>query len=232
MKRTRQKDSKDDDKAWMKWAYAGIALLIAVAMVGSYIAPVFNRGQAAQAGNIVVIGYTIRDEAGRPLITTDQNLMEREYQRGNIVLLSGGLEIPVGAQVSGENITVIPVLHPNIGEFSGFSLLGFERNTISERLVGMRPGETKTVSFSYGENKLEENLNKEDADGLGLNMTEWSVGDLVPLGLTSSPDIPIGNETAPTPALRFGKVTAKSPDSMAITYRYGSAEVMLYNIIG
>lgn len=51
MKKTQQKGSKSDDKAWMKWAYVGIALLVAVAMVGSYFAPMFNKGQAAQAGS-------------------------------------------------------------------------------------------------------------------------------------------------------------------------------------
>lgn len=232
MRKTRKTDTKGDGKAWMKWAYIGIALLVAVAMVGSYLAPMFSRGQAAKAGDIAVIGYTIRDEAGRPLMTTDQDLMDREYQRGNVVLLSGGMEIPVGAQISGENITPIPILYPQINEFSGFSLLGFERNAMSERLVGMRPGEVKTVTFNYGENTLEENLDKEDVEGLGLNMTGWNVGDLVPLGLTTSPDIPLGNETAPTPALRFGKITEKTPDSMTLTYRYGSAEITLYDIVG
>jgi len=232
MKKTQQKGSKSDDKAWMKWAYVGIALLVAVAMVGSYFAPMFNKGQAAQAGSTALIGYTIRDENGRPLITTDQGLLENEYKKGNAVLLSRGMEVPVGGQISGENIAVLPVVYPSITGFSGFSLLGFEINSISGGLVGMRPGETKTISFAYGENKLEKNLSEEDAEGLGLNFTEWKVGDLVPLGLTTSPDIPVGNDTAETPALRFGKVTAKTSDSMVITYRYGSADVTLNGITG
>ncbi len=233
MKKTQQKGSKGDDKSGMKWAYVGIALLVAVAMVGSYFAPMFNRGQTAQVGDTALIGYTIRDEDGRPIVTTDQKLLEREYNKGNYgLLLSDGLEVAVGSQVSGENITVIPILYPRISEFSGFSLLGFEMNAISEALVGMRAGEMKTVRFSYGANKLEKSLSEEDAEGLGLDITEWNVGDLVPLGLTLTPEIPVGNETAVTPALRLGKVTAKTPDSMVITYRYGSAEVTLYGITG
>lgn len=59
------------------------------------------------------------------------------------------------------------------------------------------------------------------------------MGDLVPLGLTTTPDIPpLGNESNESPALRFGKVTAKSPDSMTIAHRYGSARVTLGVITG
>ena len=96
----------------------------------------------------------------------------------------------------------------------------------------MRPGEARTVSFAYGENTLEMDVNEEDAAGLGLNFTEWEVGDMVPLGLTTSPDIPVGNDTAEAPALRIGKITAKTTDSMVITYRYGSADVTLNGITG
>ena len=51
MKKTQQKTPKGDDKAWLKWGYVGIALLIAVAMVGTYFAPVFGSSQKAQIGN-------------------------------------------------------------------------------------------------------------------------------------------------------------------------------------
>jgi hypothetical protein len=230
MKQTQQKTPKGDDKAWLKWAYVGVALLVAVAMVGTYLAPIFGSSQKAKVGNTAAIGYTIRGEDGRPIITTDQNLFSSEYQKGNLVLLTRGLTMPVGARVSGENVAVLPVEYPP--DFADVGLLGFETNAISEGLVGMRPGETKVIGFSYGENNLEANLSREDADGIGLNFTERKVGDVVALGLTKSPDIPMGNDTSEAPALRFGKVTEKTDDSLVITYRYGSAEVTLNSITG
>ncbi|WOX55903.1 MULTISPECIES: hypothetical protein [unclassified Methanoculleus] len=232
MKQTQQKSPKNDGTPWMKWAYVGVALLVAVAMVGTYLSPMFDSSQKAQIGNTAQIGYTIRDENGTPIITTDQNLLSSEYQKGNLVLLANGMEIPVGGVVSGENVAVIPVVYPELSGFSGFGLLGFETNAISEGLVGMRPGETKVISFSYGENDFEMNLSEEDANGIGLNFTEVSEGDLVPLGLTASPEIPLGNESNTTPALRFGKIIAKNPDSLVIAHRYGSAEVTLNAVAG
>ncbi len=230
MKKAQQKTPKDDDKAWMRWAYVGIALLIAVAMVGTYIAPIFGSSQKARVGSTAAIGYTIRGEDGRPLITTDQNLFSSEYQKGNLVLLTRGLTMPVGGMVSGENVAVLPVEYPP--DFSDVGLLGFETNAISEGLIGMRPGEMKVISFSYGENNLEMILDREDADGIGLNFTEIGVGALIPLGMTASPDIPLGDETGRNATLRFGKVIEKTDDSLTIVYRYGSAEVTLNSITG
>ena len=137
-----------------------------------------------------------------------------------------------GAQVSGENVAVLPVLDPPITGFSGFGLLGFETNAISAGLIGMREGETKTVSFSYGGNDLETNLSREDADGIGLNFTQAAVGDMITLGLTTSPEFPLGGETNSTTALRFGQVIDKTDDSLVIIYRYGSASVTLNGITG
>ena len=230
MKQTQQKSSKDESSPWMKWAYVGVALIVAVAMVGTYLSPLFDAPQKAQVGNTALIGYTIRDEDGRPLVTTDQSLAASEYGKGNFVLLSSGMEVPVGAQVSGENIAVLPVLYPEIGGFSGFGLLGFGVAAISQGLVGMRTGEMKAVGLTYGSNDLAMNLSEEDANGIGLNFTEIAVGDLVPLGFTTSPDISMNNETNEAPALRLGKVTEKTADSLVITHRYGSVDVTLNGI--
>jgi len=231
MKKTQQKTSKDDTAPWMKWAYVGIALIVAVAMVGTYLAPMFEKKPTAQVGNAAVIDYTIFSEDGRPLITTDQNLLASEYEKGNgNILLTQRLEMAVGGLVSGENIAVLPVVHPP--EVSDFGLLGFETNAISAGLVGMQAGETRTISFSYGGNDFEKNLSEEDIQGLGFNLTDWEAGELILLGLTATPDIPLGNETNETPALRFGEVIGTTSDSVTIKYRYGSARVTLNGITG
>ncbi|MDI6866359.1 MAG: hypothetical protein QMC91_01680 [Methanoculleus sp.] len=232
MKKKQQKTSKDAGPGQMKWAYALIAVIFAVAMVGTYLAPIFEQKPAAQVGDIAVIDYTIFTEDGRAIITTDQTLLESEYRKGNTPLLTQRLQMQVGAQVSGENIAVLPVIYPPITGFSGFGLLGFETNAISAGLIGMRQGETKTISFSYGGNDLEMNLSQEDADGIGLNFTEAAVGDMVTLGLTTSPEIPLSGETNSTPALRFGQVVDKTSDSLVIIYRYGNARVTLSGITG
>ena len=190
MKKTQQKNSKDAGAGRMKWAYVAIAVLIAVAMVGTYLAPILAKKPAAQVGDTAVIDYTIFTEDGRPVITTDQTLLESEYRKGNSgLLLTQRLEMTAGAQVSGENVAVLPVVYPPITGFSGFGLIGFETNAISAGLIGMRQGETKTISFSYGGNDLEMNLSREDADGIGLNFTQAAVGDMITLGLTTSPEI-------------------------------------------
>jgi hypothetical protein len=232
MKKTPQKTSKDDTAPWMKWAYVGIALIVAVAMVGTYLAPMFEKKPTAQVGNTAVIGYTIFSEDGRPLITTDQNLLASEYEKGNFVLLTYGLEMPVGAQVSGENIAPIPIAYPETNGTVGAGLLGFETNAISVGLVGMQAGETRTIPFSYGENDFEIDISEEEANEIGLNFTEAKVGEPFLREFMISSGITLGNETNQTPTLRFWKVTDKTDDSMAVTCRYGSARVTLNGITG
>ena len=232
MKQTQQKTSKNETAPWMKWAYVGIALLIAVAMVGTYLAPMFEKKQTAQIGNTAVIGYTIFSEDGRPLITTDQNLLKSEYEKENLVLLTYGLEMPVGGQVSDENIAPIPIAYPETNGTVGAGLLGFETNAISAVLVGMQAGETKTINFSYGETGLEMDLNEEEANEIGLNFTEAEVGEPFLREFMISSGITLENETNQTPTLRFWKVTDKTDDSLAVTCRYGSARVTLNGITG
>jgi len=67
MKKTQQKNSKDGDAGRMKWAYVAIAVLIAVAMVGTYLAPILEKKPAAQVGDTAVIDYTIFTEDGARL---------------------------------------------------------------------------------------------------------------------------------------------------------------------
>jgi len=165
MKQTEKKSSKDENTPWMKWAYVGIALLVAVAMVGTYLTPMFEKKLTAEAGKTALIGYTIRAEDGRPLVTTDQDLLASEYKKGNHVLLTSSMEIPVGAQLTSENIVPVPILYPEGTGFSGFGLMGFETNAISAGLVGMQIGETRMIPFSYGENNLAMSLSRESRSG-------------------------------------------------------------------
>jgi len=232
MKKTQQKNSKDETTPWMKWAYVGVALIVAVAMVGSYLAPMFGSSQKAQAGNMAQVGYTIRNEDGRPLVTTNPDLLSSEYAKGNLVFLTPSLEMLVGGQVSSENVAPVPILYPETNGTVGFGMLGFETNAIAAALVGMRPGETKTINLDYGTDDLDINLSAEEADGIDLNFTQMGVGDLFLREFMISSGIPVGNETNMTPTLRFWEVAEKTDDSLLVTCRYSSAEITLNAISG
>lgn len=227
MKKT-QKNSKGEPKNWNKVLFVAVALMIAVAMVGTYLSPIFNQGRKAEAGDIAAIDYTIYDMQGRPVLSTDQALVSAELQRGHAVVLSSGIEIPVGMAVSMENVADVPILYPKLEGFSGFGLLGFELNAISAGIIGMRPGETKAIPLDYGGNPLEMNLSAEDAAQIGINATDVGMGDMIPLGFTTTPDILPDENT--TISMRFGEITGKSEDSLTIRYRYQTASVTLHTV--
>ncbi|MGC9435474.1 MAG: hypothetical protein ACP5C4_05235, partial [Methanomicrobiales archaeon] len=56
---------KDDRPGWYKFAFVGLAIIFAVAMVGSYMYPLFTSPQTAEIGNMAVFGYTIYDSGNR-----------------------------------------------------------------------------------------------------------------------------------------------------------------------
>ncbi|RXE57472.1 hypothetical protein ABH15_03825 [Methanoculleus taiwanensis] len=230
MKNTQKNGSKKDEKNWYKLVFVGVAVMFAAAMVLTYLTPIFTAPRTVQPGDTAVIAYTIRDAAGQPVLTTDQQLVQSEYEKGNIVVLTGGMEIPAGIAVSGENVAPVPIYYPQMSEFAGFGLLGFETNAISAGLVGMRPGEVKSVRFDYGGNDLRMNFSIEAAEGFGLDFKNATVGDKFTIGLTATPEFSLEENSTVTAALRIGEIVEKTPDQLVIQYRYGSADILLQQI--
>jgi len=230
MKKTYYNDAKGSSKNRQKILFVVIAVVFAVAMVASYLVPLFSAFRVAQSGDIALIGYTIRDVAGRPVISSDQQFVATELQKGNYVLLTSPLEIPVGMAISGANPAPVPILYPRLNGSPQFGLLGFEINAISAGITGMHPGETRTIRFDYGSNDLEMNLTAEEADGLGINVTDAQIGDRVPLGITKTPDISTNNTTEQSFVMRLGEIVGKQPDQLVLCYRYGSADIVLHGL--
>ncbi len=230
MKKAQKNGSKSDTKNWNKLLFIAVAVMFALAMVLSYLMPIFSAPRAVQEGDLAVIGYTIRDEAGQPVLTTDQQLVQTELQNKHLVILTGGLEIPAGMGVSGENVASVPIYYPQVSEFSGFGLLGFETNAISTALVGMRPGESKSIRLDYGQNDLTMNMSAESATAFGIDFVNATVGDKFTVGLTATPEVPLEENSTTPIALRIGEVVQKTPENLVIKYRYGSADLTLQGI--
>ncbi len=230
MTKTQKNGSKKDEKNWYKLVFVGVAVMFAAAMVLTYMTPIFTSARTMQPGDTALIAYTVRDVAGQPILTTDQQLVQSEYEKGRIVILTGGMEIPAGMAVSGENVAPVPIYYPQISGFSGFGLLGFETNAVSAGLVGMRPGEVKSVTFDYGENDLMMNFSGEDANEFGIDFANATVGDTFTIGMTATPDLSLEENSTVTAALRIAKVVEKTPDQLVIQYRYGSADIILQQI--
>jgi len=229
MKKTDKKNPKGEQTNWNKTLFVVIAVMIAFAMVGTYVLPLLTPAQAVQAGEIAVIGYTIRDDEGNAILTTDQQVLTGEMEKGNyMVVFTQGMEIPAGMAVSGENIATVPIDQRWV-DFAGFGILGYEINSISAAVVGMKTGETRSTTFDYKGNQFQMNFSAEDAEGIGIDFANATVGDKLPLGFTDTPDIGSGaNSTAFS--MRIGEIVNKTEDNLVIKYRYKSADITLQGI--
>ncbi|MDN7025219.1 hypothetical protein FGU65_10010 [Methanoculleus sp. FWC-SCC1] len=230
MKKSQKNGSESGTKNWNKLLFIVVAVMFAVAMVFTYLMPLFTAPRTAQTGDLAVIGYTIRDEAGMPVLTTDQQLVQDEQQNNHLVVLTSRLEIPVGMAVSGENIAPVPIYYPQGSGFDGFGLLGFETNAISAALVGMHAGESRSVRFDYGQNDLTMNISAENAAALGIEFSNATVGDKFTVGLTTTPEIPLGENSTPSVALRIGEVVEKTAEGLVIRYHYAGADLTLQGV--
>lgn len=224
---------KDDRPGWYKFAFVGLAIIFAVAMVGSYMYPLFTSSQTAEIGNMAVFGYTIYDSGNRPIITTEEDVYMQAAQNNQTVFLTRALEMPVGVAFSEGNITSVPIVTQQGQGSYTFGLLGYELNAISQSMIGQAPGTIGAIPLRYGGNALAINMSSEEFEGMtGFNFSSVRSGDRIPVGMAAQPTLnPDGTEEVTYP-LRVARVTEKGNESLILQYGYGSVEVTLREIGG
>jgi len=228
----RGKSRKTDDKpGWYKFAFVGLAIIFAVAMVGSYMYPLFTSSQTAEIGDMAVFGYTIYDAGDRPIITTDENVYMQAVRNNQAIFLTRPLEMPVGVAFSEGNITAVPIVTQQEQGSYTFGLLGYELNAISQSMIGQAPGTTGTVPLRYGGNALAINMSSGEFEGMtGYNFSLVRTGDRIPVGMAAQPTLNVDGTEEITYPLRVARVTEKGNGSLILQYGYGSVEVTLREI--
>jgi len=231
MKKTRNTQNKKSGSGkpnWNRTIFVAFAVLFAVGMIGAYLIPVFNAPKAAAAGDVVAIEYTIYDEWGRPVLTTSQDLFNTVIESQNMVFLTQPLEMPVGTAIDKASLAAVPV-YPALEGYTGFGILGFELDTLSAGLVGIPQGEMQTILFDYGGNNLEMNLSAEAFAGIvGVNFSMMDVGDRIPVGLATQPNIQLdeSDQEIQVP-VRMATIVYKGEDFLIVRYGYGSIDVVI-----
>lgn len=226
---TKSKDkNKEGSERLMKLATLGVLLICVVGFTLSM--GFFSVFKTAQPGSICQIDYTLYDAEGMPLITSNENVAQAEYERYNLVLLSDPLVLTVGEEYP-ETFVPIALRYP---EGASNTLLAGELSQINAALQGMRENEQKSVAIS-GAETMQTTMTSEEFDsivggyGTNFNFTSAEEGDWVPLGLSSTPVIALDNST-PEIYVRYGKVAEKSGDEITVAYGYPTASITLQYI--
>ena len=161
----------------------------------------FSIFKTAADGSGVLISYTIRDDSGVPVISSDQTTVETE---GVIAGYSQPLQMVIGQNYSDFIVPIDVYMYPS--GVAQYALFEPELTAISDGAKGMHEGDTKTVLFPFGETMVRD-MTAEQYTLIGGNYSEASVGMWIPLGFAPQPEVVLDNETAPeTVATRMAKI--------------------------
>ncbi|NYT05483.1 MAG: hypothetical protein GKC04_03800 [Methanomicrobiales archaeon] len=225
------KSKKSDQKPdFMK---AGALIILFVCVVGFTLnMGFFSVFKTAQAGNVASIDFTLRDETGVAVLTSNQQVVREAIEAGEGVLVTPPLQLEVGGTITEE---IMPVdLYITDGSqyypVGSFALLSRELSTMANACEGMRVNDRKRVPFSYDEEPVW-SLTAEQFEKFGGNFSSVQAGEWVPLGFSTTPIIPVDNTTPEVP-IRMTKVVDKTADEILIRYGYTSVDIVLNELAG
>jgi len=225
---TMKKEQKKKPLNWTKVFIVGFGVFFAVAMVATYMSPLIEGFRTVKVNDTAVVGFTIRDAEGKAILTTDQQAYADALRSGVPAFHTQPLVVQAG-KIGNKVVNPVPAYNPATGWLE-YAILGLELDDISRGVVGMRPGEIKSVSFTFAD-PLTVDIDAEEFDIIGGNFTTAEVGDWVPMGFTDTPVISApGENVTPSGSLRMAKITEKNADNLTIVHRYGSVDIIVSDI--
>jgi hypothetical protein len=218
---------KKDEKNWSKIGIIVLGIGFALLFIGTYVLSILTGSvfaPAVKAGDSVTIDLTLRDNLGRPIITTNQPLYSNAIHNGSPVFFIQPITIFAKGSVNG-TFTEINAFNPVSGSWVNFGMLRPEMDLISSDLVGMHAGETKTIDLSTLFSSSSSVLSKEEYEQLIGNYTQAEVGQMFPVQLAEQPSIDLDPSNPSAHYFRIAEILDKTEENVTISYLYSSAEV-------
>jgi hypothetical protein len=202
-------------------AFAGI--MIITSLGSSWLVSM----KPARSGDAALIGITIRDDQGRPVLTTDEKLYTDKSGEGDLVFISKPLTFRANS-TSSNLIEKIPAYNYNLGNVY-FGLYNPEFNKISADLVGMKQGQTKRITFDQNLG-LEWTITEEEFNSFGGNFSQVHVGDQLALTIMDSPAVNLDDNTTAVMPLRIAQITAKNATDLKVSLEYSTADITIQRL--
>jgi hypothetical protein len=178
-------------------------------------------------GDTVVIDYTLFDAAGKPILTTDQQLYTQTVAISSGMVFSKQISITSNQTLAG-SLYPVQVYTPNVGWSKQFAIFAPEYNAISAGLVGMKTNEKKRITIPASSFMTQE----WSADQLlrnKVNMSDISVGDILAMGVSDNPEENASNTSVLT-YIRTGEITQKTSSGVVVDFGYPSVDVRVVSI--
>ncbi len=217
---------KNDDRTKTLTRVFVVIILISCVLGFTLTTGFFSIFKTAADGSGIVVSYTIRDDTGVPVLSSDQTVIENE---GVVAGVSQPLQMVIGQNYSDFIVPIDVYMYP-VG-YTSYAFFEPELTTIADESIGMHEGDTKTVLFPFAETMTRE-MTAEQYGLIGGNYSEAATGMWIPLGFAPQPEIVLGNETAPeTVATRMAKIVAKNNDTLTVRYGYASADIAITQLV-
>lgn len=225
------KPAKKNDgwtKSWAKlFLVMACILFVGVMIITSLGTNWLVTMKPAKTGDTVVIDLTMRDADGRTVLTTNERIFNASFQKGEMVWLTRPLTLAVNGTTT-EVITSVPAYRYDYGEAS-FGLLGDELNTISDRLEGMKQGETQKIVFPSSD-LFQRDMDPEQFARMGGNFSTAMQGDQLLLAFTTTPEINVDTNATPEYAFRTSLITGKTSEYVTVSYGYPTADITVIRL--
>lgn len=223
----KQKSAKKNDD-WTKTLTRVFVVFIMISCVLGFTLTMgfFSIFKTATDGSGIVVSYTIRDDTGVPVISSDQTIVETE---GVIAGTSQPMQMVIGQDYPDFIVPIEVYMYP--AGVTSYALFEPEMTTIGDGIKGMHEGDKKTVLFPFGET-MTRDMTAEQYTLIGGNYSEASIGMWIPLGFAPQPEVVLDNETAPeTVATRMAKIVAMENNNLTVQYGYASADITVLQIV-
>ena len=215
---------------WKKIVVVGACVLFVVLMIVSGMGMSWISAFAVvKPGDVAMIDYTFYDAGGNPIVTTDQQLSNLARSQGGFVLIAKQITVTADQSLG---LPIFPVQSSSGGTSwdSQFAIFASEYNAMSSGVVGMRVNEQKritipsTVSMSqlWSPEMLERN---------GANISDFNIGDIVPMGVSDNPEELATNSSTKT-YMRIGEVSQKTPQGIVVEFGHPAVDIRVVSING
>jgi len=176
-------------------------------------------------GDTVAIDYTMYDATGNPLLTSNQQTYTAAAAKGRYILYSQPLSMTAGQNLT-KSIYPVSVATSSTELTTQFALVRTEYESINQAIIGMKTGDRKRIQIpNSSEPKL---WDAETVTSSGLNVSDLTVGGLLPMAMSDNPDALSANSSVTY--VRFGEIMSKTDDGIVVDVNYPAADISIVSI--
>lgn len=223
----KRKEPRKKNRDWQKTLSRVLIIVILFACVigFSLSTSFFSIFQKAEAGDYVIVDYTLYYEEGFPIISSDSYMVKDAYEKGLPVAYTNPLVLQVGS-LQDEQTIPVDAYNYHLGN-TRYALLDLELDTISSEVEGMSVNDIKKVELEFAPT-LKYKMDAEEFKNIeNLNFSDTKVGMMLFRKVFLNETAQLGNQSD---IYRPSVIVEKGNNSAVLRYGYGLAEFRLKQI--